>query len=556
MAFINLVLTTDGMALYAKAQQGKPLHFTRVALGDGLLGGGSLVNRSALISERMSMSIDAIQLVEDSITAAVIATLSNEGMSQGFYARELGVFAEDPDTHQEKSYLYSHAGSDGEYIPDGNSGTLVYERLKLLIKLENTGNVTFEASGNPLYLSAEDVEPIIQAYVGDLVDLNTEEKSNIVGAINEVKSGVSGMDAKIPAGTATALTVTLPNVTAYRAGMKVTIIATSNNGSAATTLKINSLAALPVYKPNTTTAPTMKTGKPYTFILNSDLTHFFIEASAEGDAVAANVLAGKFFSNDDDTGLIGTMTDRGAATITPGTANQAIPVGYHNGNGYVVGDPDLISTNIKAGANIFGVAGNANVVDTSAGDATAAQILSGKKAYVDGALVAGTIPSKTAATITPGTANQTIASGQYLSGIQTIAGDADLVAANIKSGIDIFGVPGTAKVASHYEAGSCTVVTANSTLYVYTLTMTFANEPLMIALFNNMSSGYSGTFFMYDFVNNIKLGRSTASSRIYTLTDELTVSYDIATKTAVFTIDYSSNSYTFGPTMVWHCLEM
>lgn len=163
MAFINLVLTTDGMALYAKAQQGKPLHFTRVALGDGLLGGGSLVNRSALISERMSMSIDAIQLVEDSITAAIIATLSNEGMSQGFYARELGVFAEDPDTHQEKSYLYSHAGSDGEYIPDGNSGTLVYERLKLLVKLENTGNVTFEASGNPLYLVPEDVAPIVQA---------------------------------------------------------------------------------------------------------------------------------------------------------------------------------------------------------------------------------------------------------------------------------------------------------------------------------------------------------------------------------------------------------
>lgn len=50
---------------------------------------------------------------------------------------------------------------------------------------------------------------------------------------------------------------------------------------------------------------------------------------------------------------------------------------------------------------------------------------------------------KAAATITPGTVSQTINSGTYLSGTQTIAGDADLVAANIKKGVDIFGVTGT-----------------------------------------------------------------------------------------------------------------
>lgn len=64
-----------------------------------------------------------------------------------------------------------------------------------------------------------------------------------------------------------------------------------------------------------------------------------------------------------------------------------------------------------------------------------------------------TVPSKTytyqlpttkaASTITPGTTNQTIAAGTYLTGIQTISGDADLVASNIKSGVNIFGVTGT-----------------------------------------------------------------------------------------------------------------
>ena len=53
------------------------------------------------------------------------------------------------------------------------------------------------------------------------------------------------------------------------------------------------------------------------------------------------------------------------------------------------------------------------------------------------------VTTKAAATITPGTSNQTIASGTYLTGTQTISGDANLVAGNIKSGTTIFGVTGT-----------------------------------------------------------------------------------------------------------------
>lgn len=55
----------------------------------------------------------------------------------------------------------------------------------------------------------------------------------------------------------------------------------------------------------------------------------------------------------------------------------------------------------------------------------------------------GTISKKAAATITPGTADQTIASGQYLTGAQTIKGDGNLSAGNIKKGVSIFGVAGT-----------------------------------------------------------------------------------------------------------------
>lgn len=53
------------------------------------------------------------------------------------------------------------------------------------------------------------------------------------------------------------------------------------------------------------------------------------------------------------------------------------------------------------------------------------------------------LTTKAAATYTPGTTNQTIASGQYLTGVQTIKGDTNLTAANIASGVTIFGITGT-----------------------------------------------------------------------------------------------------------------
>lgn len=172
-----------------------------------------------------------------------------------------------------------------------------------------------------------------------------------------------------------------------------------------------------------------------------------------GTAAAGDVLNTKtFYDTDAKTKRTGTMPNRGTVStdISAKATEVTIAQGYHSGSGKVkiatAEQNKIITGNIKAGITILGVAGNSNVVDTSAGDATAAQILSDKKAYVDGALVTGTIPSKTAQTYTPGTSNQTISAGQYLAGAQTISGDADLVSANIKSGANIFGVAGKTEV--------------------------------------------------------------------------------------------------------------
>lgn len=53
------------------------------------------------------------------------------------------------------------------------------------------------------------------------------------------------------------------------------------------------------------------------------------------------------------------------------------------------------------------------------------------------------VTKKSAATYTPGTSDQSIASGQYLNGTQTIKGDSNLTAGNIRNGVRIFNVTGS-----------------------------------------------------------------------------------------------------------------
>lgn len=76
------------------------------------------------------------------------------------------------------------------------------------------------------------------------------------------------------------------------------------------------------------------------------------------------------------------------------------------------------------------------------------------------------VTKKSAATYIPKTTDQSIASGQYLSGTQTIKGDANLVAGNIKSGVSIFGVTGT------YAGGGSSGGSGNNNVEAYAITNT------------------------------------------------------------------------------------
>lgn len=103
--------------------------------------------------------------------------------------------------------------------------------------------------------------------------------------------------------------------------------------------------------------------------------------------------------------------------------------------------------------------GTAEFVDTSDANLdNGNKRLSGSTAYANGVKYTGSISSKAAATYTPTTSDQTINAGQYLSGAQTIKGDANLQAGNIANGITIFGVTGSLSAAIISQDGTTKVL--------------------------------------------------------------------------------------------------
>ena len=111
---------------------------------------------------------------------------------------------------------------------------------------------------------------------------------------------------------------------------------------------------------------------------------------SDADALVGDVKDPKTFYSVAAPRKTGTMP-----TVAIVAANDNYPEGYHAGNvgGLDAIDTDLATPNIKAGVTIFGKVGDPNVVDTSPGDAIAGNIQSGKKAFVDGAQVTGTMGS-------------------------------------------------------------------------------------------------------------------------------------------------------------------
>ena len=160
------------------------------------------------------------------------------------------------------------------------------------------------------------------------------------------------------------------------------------------------------------------------------------------------------------TGSIATKT---GTDLSASGDTVTVPAGYYasqatkavaSGSATAPSTISGTSASVSTGTNTLTLSKTISVTPT----VTAGYVASGTAGNSSVSLTAS-VTTKAAATITPGTSDQTIASGTYLTGAQTIKGDANLVASNIKSGTTIFGVAGSLTSATVSQDASTKVLT-------------------------------------------------------------------------------------------------
>lgn len=161
-AFGGMIITNKGRALQAKAQTGIELKYTRIKVGDGKLGGQSIPTLNDLISAKKSLDIKKLE-VRPGGKAVVGSMLSNAGLKSGFYFREIGVFAQDPD-EGEILYSYGNSGENAEYIPPEGGPDVIEKYIDVVTIVQNAPNVSAVIDGSLVYPTNKEMEVAIKEY--------------------------------------------------------------------------------------------------------------------------------------------------------------------------------------------------------------------------------------------------------------------------------------------------------------------------------------------------------------------------------------------------------
>lgn len=172
-------------------------------------------------------------------------------------------------------------------------------------------------------------------------------------------------------------------------------------------------------------------------------------------------------------GVVGSIPSYSASSYMPSRTSIVLSGGYYlGGNQIIMGDSNLLSSNIRVGVSIFGVDGTyvgsgEGGIDTTDATATANDILYGKTAYVNGNRIVGAISTKNASSYVPRSTRQYIDGGIFLGGSQIIEGDSNLTPINIRPGVSIFGVTGDMPTLPYrfYNPGSMSI-TISSEYYL------------------------------------------------------------------------------------------
>ncbi len=157
-AFINNDITTAGLIVLAKGVAGQKINYTKIVLGDGYLEEGQTPRTlTGVVSPKATVDITKLKINGDG-TVAVGGIFTNGDETDGFYYRELGLYAEDPDPEVgEVLYCYGNCGDLAEWIPPSGGATIVEKTIDIVTAIGTATNVTAYIPADA-YATKEDYE--------------------------------------------------------------------------------------------------------------------------------------------------------------------------------------------------------------------------------------------------------------------------------------------------------------------------------------------------------------------------------------------------------------
>nr|DAI59937.1 MAG TPA: tail collar fiber protein [Caudoviricetes sp.] len=145
------ILTNKGRALAAKVEAGTcKLELTKLKVGDGTP--SDLESMTDLASPKQNIGISSITPSETG-ECDIECVITNKDMDRGFYMREMGIFATDPD---EGEILYAvQTDTHPDYLQGKGTSATLSIALHVTIAITNTDSVTAVINPAGLLTSAD-----------------------------------------------------------------------------------------------------------------------------------------------------------------------------------------------------------------------------------------------------------------------------------------------------------------------------------------------------------------------------------------------------------------
>ena len=155
-SYPKILITITGLELISEANaRGKALIFSKVVLGDGEIGDDSIQLLTAVKKPKMELPVTGGENI-GSGQFQIRAVCSNENLEDGFFAREVGVYAKIDESGAEKLIAYTNGGNYVDYIPDKNT-PIDSQIFKIDVIVGNAENLKVQVK-DETYLTKSELE--------------------------------------------------------------------------------------------------------------------------------------------------------------------------------------------------------------------------------------------------------------------------------------------------------------------------------------------------------------------------------------------------------------